>query len=165
MTLSSPPSNSDFVSYIDNPATLSRLIANLRGFVYRRRNDARWTMEFVSPGSRDLTGYDPHRFLVNGSIAFADLIARSDRKRVNERVRLAALDRRRTTVEYLIRTAHGSWLRVEDRLTPVVDAAGNVLAIEGIIDRAHYSYGTSWTPPPASDQARLAGLCTAHSSN
>jgi len=117
-------------------STLSRLIGNLRGFAYRRRADDRWTMDFVSTGCRDVTGYDPHRFMENGSIAFSDLIERSDRRRVNERVRLAARLRQRVTIRYMLRTAYGMWVQVEDRLTPVVNAAGQLLAIDGIIDHA-----------------------------
>ncbi|HEX2861008.1 MAG TPA: PAS domain-containing protein [Lacunisphaera sp.] len=131
-----PFSHSSFLEPAGCPGTLSRLLGNLSGFAYRRRHDARWTMEFISDGCRDVTGYDPHRFIANASIAFGDLVANNDRERVNERVRLAVLHRHRATVEYLLHTAHGAWLRVEDRLTPVFDAAGRLLAIEGIIDRA-----------------------------
>lgn len=104
-------------------------------------------MEFVSAGSRDITGYDPHRFLANGSIPFSDLIARSDRERVNERVRAAILQRRRARIEYLIRTAHGALVQIEDRFTPVVNAAGKLLAIEGIIDRARSDRCIAWSAP------------------
>lgn len=121
--------------FVNCHATLGRLIGNLGGFLYRRRHDRRWTMEFVSAGSRDITGYDPHRFLANGSLAFADLISRCDFERVNECVRDAIHQRRRASVEYFIRAAHGVWIQVEDRFTPVVSAAGKLLAIEGIIDR------------------------------
>src|SRR5687768_6468811 len=149
----------------DCHTTLARLIDNLKGFVYRRRHDARWTMEFISEGARDVTGYDPHRFLGDASVAFAELIAPADWTRLNERVRLAAQYRQRATLEYLIRTAHGTWLRVEDRLTPIVDSVGRVLAIEGIIDRANFSHGTSWTPPPARNEPQLGEYCADPSSN
>jgi PAS domain-containing protein len=147
----------------DCQATLARLIGNLSGFFYRRHLDLRWTMEFVSVGCRDLTGYDPHRFIANASIAFGDLIARADWKRVNDRVRFAVLHRERTTIEYRLRTAHGAWLKVEDRLTPVVGADGHVAAIEGIIDRAR----SSDSPIGATvfDEPRLAALCHSPSSN
>ena len=95
-------------------------------------------MEFVSAGCRDITGYDPHRFLANQSLAFADLIARRDWSRVNEQVSTAAQYGRRVTLDYSIRAAHGAWVQVEDRLTPVMNAAGKVLAIEGVIDCARY---------------------------
>jgi PAS domain-containing protein len=129
---------SNFLSCVDCRATLERLVGNISGFIYRRRHDARWTMEFVSAGCRDITGYDPHRFIANQSLAFADLIARPDWSRVNEQVSTAVQHGRRVTLDYLIRAAHGAWVQVEDRLTPVVNAAGKVLAIEGVIDRARW---------------------------
>lgn len=165
MNFTFPPPHAPCVKRVDGPATLSRLIGNLSGFVYRRRPDVRWTMEFVSPGCRDITGYDPHRFGVNGSIAFGDLIARADWKRVNERVRLAALHGQRASVEYLLRTAYGEWVQIEDRLTPIVSAAGKLLAIEGIIDRARCNQAKTGTHLPKSDHMRLTALCTSPSSN
>jgi PAS domain S-box-containing protein len=140
----------------DSQAMLARLIGNLSGFAYRRRHDARWTMEYVSEGCRDVTGYDPHRLIGNASLAFGTLIARSDRARVNERVRLAARLRQRITLEYRILAAHGALVRVEDRLTPIVDATGKVVAVEGIIDRARRDPA----PPgfPSSLAARRAAI-------
>ena len=164
MNLTYTPSASSKSYGTDCRATLDRLIGNLSGFVYRRRHDAYWTMEFVSPSCLDVTGYEPHRLIGNASIAFANLISRSDWKRVNERVRMAALNRQRTTIEYRVRVAHGAWIEVEDRLTPVVDAAGNVLAIEGVIDRAR----SERAKPRASlspDETRLTAICSSPSSN
>lgn len=165
MNLAFPSTSAHFVKCVDCHATLTRLIGNLSGFLYRRRPDPRWTMEFVSAGCRDITGYDPHRFIANGSLAFSDLIARSDWNRVNEQVRLAALHRQRATIEYLIRNAHGAWLQVEDRLTPVVNGAGKVLAIEGIIDRARCAHPTTRPSLPEADETRRAALSTSPSSN
>jgi PAS domain S-box-containing protein len=165
MNVAPSASNLTFVSGLDPEATLSRLIGNLSGFVYRRRNDGRWTMEFVSDGCRDLTGYDPHRFIGNASIAFGELIARTDWQRVNDRVRIAAQRRQRTTIEYVIRTAHGTWVQVEDRLTPIVNSTGQVLAVEGIIDRARCHHVMSEAPLPKIEESHFAGLCTSASSN
>ena len=151
-----------FATCADCRATLQRLIDNLSGFLYRRRLDTQWTMEFVSAGIRDITGYDSHRFIANASIAFGDLIARSDWKRVNERVFLAASRRQRATVEYMIRTAHGDWLRVEDRFTPVLNTDGEVLAIEGIMDRVRCFHGSigaeSSAAFPPEGFVQLAGM-------
>jgi|GEM_PF-3192983 len=157
----SPPSDFRFTNCVDCEATLTRLLGNLSGFAYRRHHDARWTMDFVSEGGRDVTGYDPHRFIANTSLAFGDLIARADRSRADECVRLAVAQRQRATVEYRIRTAHGAWTLVEDRFAPVFNAAGQVLAIEGIIDRARRPHPSSWPrarrphPPGSPDTALL----------
>jgi len=147
MNLIFPPDTSPFVKCADCRAILGRLLGNLGGFLYRRQHDRRWTMDFLSAESRDITGYDPHRFLAKGSIAFANLIARSDWERVNETVRVAILQRRRATVEYLIRTASGALVQVEDRFTPVVNEDGKLLAIEGIIDRSRSDRCIAWSAP------------------
>lgn len=115
---------------------LMRLIDNLSGFVYRRKHDGAWTMEFVSRACRDLTGYDPHRFIGNASLAFADLIAPEDRKRAFAAVDAAVSGGRRGRTTYRIRAAHGSMIVVDDRFSPVRAASGETVAIEGVIDRA-----------------------------
>jgi PAS domain-containing protein len=125
-----------FPATADPTAMLARLVATTRGFVYRRRHDPAWTMEFVSDGCRDVTGYDPHRFIANESLSFADLIHPADRDRVERGVAGAIEHRRRRTLRYRIRTAYGALVSVEDRLLPVFDARGAVTAIEGIIDLA-----------------------------
>lgn len=147
-----------FANRPDCSDTLGRLIGNLSGFVYRRRFDERWTMDFVSAGCRDITGYEPHRFIDNASIAFGDLISPIDRDRVNERVRLAVQLRQRVSVHYSIRVAHGALVRVEDRLTPIFDATGKVLAIEGIIDRARCGPSPATITLPALAVLHLAAL-------
>ncbi len=149
LSSSTPPvAVPSYVACIDCRDAFARLLGNLSGFAYRRRHDSRWTMEFVGEGCRDVLGYDPHRFIGNASIAFGELVARADWRRVNERVRLAAWHRQRATVEYHVRSAHGALVLIEDRFTPVINAAGELLAIEGIIDRPRpEKTGATPTPP------------------
>ncbi len=66
---------------------LFTLMANLPGMVYRRRNDQRWTMAFVSNGSLALTGYQPADLIDNQTMAMDDLIHPADRQAVREMVR------------------------------------------------------------------------------
>ena len=140
-------------------AMLTRLVGNLRGFAYRRRHDSRWTMDFISDGCRNITGYDPHRFMANASIAFSDLITPPDRRRVNERIRLAVLHRRRVMVNYLLQTAHGALVPVEDRLMPIFNSAGKLLAIEGVVDQVRSSHAASEALLPETAEARKAETC------
>jgi PAS domain S-box-containing protein len=52
----------------------STLVGNLPGFVYRCHNDRNWTMEFISEGCREITGYAPEDFIGNRKLAFNDII-------------------------------------------------------------------------------------------
>lgn len=159
MSALTPPSDFRLTHCVDCAATLTRLLGNLSGFAYRRRHDARWTMDFISAGVRDVTGYDPHRFVANASLAFGDLIARADRARVEECVARAVAHRHRAIVEYRLRTAHGAWTLVEDRFAPVFNATGQLLAIEGIIDRARRPLPSAW--PRARRRSPTGGPDTA----
>lgn len=111
-------------------------------YAYLPSNDS-----IVSMHELRARNYDPHRSLANGSIAFAGLIARSSWERGNERVCLAVLHRGRATIEYLIRTADGALVEVEDCFTPVVSSAGKLLPIEGSIVRARSDRAIAWSAP------------------
>jgi PAS domain-containing protein len=50
------------------------LFSNLPGMAYRCRNDGFWTMEFVSAGCRELTGYDPEELVGNRTTSFEAII-------------------------------------------------------------------------------------------
>lgn len=155
MNLPLTPLGSPCLHPFGHTATLTRLIGNLRGFAYRRRHDPRWTMDYISEGCRDVTGYDPHRFMPKASIAFAALIAPADRRQANERIQLAVRHRHRVRVDYRLTTAHGALVPLEDRLTPVFDSAGKLLAIEGVVDFAR-SLDPTMSPAP-SDRRRQRG--------
>jgi len=73
---------------------LSTLMSNLPGMAYRCINDEYWTMEFISDGCFDLTGYKPADLVGNKTLAFADLIHPDDRKLVADSVHAALLSNR-----------------------------------------------------------------------
>jgi PAS domain S-box-containing protein len=85
---------------------LSTLIANLPGAAYRCRNDKNWTMEFVSEGTRALTGYAPEDF-VGSRVAYGSLVHEEDRERCWRSTQEALRTGQPYTMEYRIRTADG----------------------------------------------------------
>ena len=58
------------------------LLGNLPGIAYRCRNDRDWTMEFISEGCWELTGYSSYDLTLNRTRSFNDLIVPGDREQV-----------------------------------------------------------------------------------
>ena len=86
---------------------LTTLLSNLPGMAYRCRNDAEWTMEFVSAGVRQLTGYAPEDIIGNRRISYGRIIVPEDRDRVWNQVQKALAQKVPFILEYRIRTVTG----------------------------------------------------------
>src|SRR4051812_37644059 len=99
----------------DHAPMLETLLGNLPGMVYRCRNDADWTMLFVSEGSRELTGRAPADFCIHRKVTFGDLIVAEDRARVWETVQAALAKRVAFELRYRITTAAGAQKWVWER--------------------------------------------------
>jgi diguanylate cyclase (GGDEF)-like protein/PAS domain S-box-containing protein len=110
------------------------LLANLDGMVYRCRDDAEWTMEFVSEGCARLTGYAPEDLLLNGRVSYEELTHPDDRARVRDTIHAAVKQNRRFQVEYRIQHADGRVRYVWEHGVGVRDRHGRVTAIEGIVE-------------------------------
>ena len=117
----------------ESQRSLSTLLSNLPGIAYRCRNDRNWTMEFVSKGCFDLTGYAPADLIDNRKIAYGQLIHADDRAGVWHDVQLALAENMPFQVTYRITTATGQELWVWEQGQGVFSAEGNLLAIEGFI--------------------------------
>jgi len=113
--------------------TLSTLMGNLPGMAYRRRNDADWTMEFVSEGSAGLIGYVPSALIGNRMASYYNLIHPDDREPVGEQVQAALELMRPYVVEYRIRTAAAEDKWVWEKGEGVFSTEGDIEALEGFI--------------------------------
>ncbi|MDZ7721449.1 MAG: PAS domain S-box protein [candidate division KSB1 bacterium] len=111
---------------------LNLLIDNLDGFAYRCADDADWTMEYVSKGVRDLTGYPPEDFINNDKRAYASVILPEDRQRVEREVQRGLQRKASFIVEYRIQAADGQVKWVWERGKGVYKK-NKLLALEGFI--------------------------------
>jgi diguanylate cyclase (GGDEF)-like protein/PAS domain S-box-containing protein len=112
---------------------LKTLLSNVHGMVYRCRDDADWTMEFVSEGCERVTGHEPRELLYNHRVSYESLTHPEDQLWVREAVREALKRRQPFDLEYRILHADGGVRWVWDRGIAVLDAQGQILAIEGLI--------------------------------
>lgn len=95
---------------------LSALIGNLPGTAYRGRNDSARSMDFVSAGIVELTGYLPDE-LSSGAVKFADLIVHEDKKRVIFELAKAVEEKRSFQLVYRLNKRGGAvrWVREQGR--------------------------------------------------
>ncbi len=113
--------------------SLSNLLDGLPMMVYRCRNNRHWSMEYVSAGCLDLTGY-PAELLVNSrSLAFDSLIHAEDRERVWSQVQAGLIERRAFAFEYRLLCADGALKGVLERGRGIYSDNGGVLGLEGVV--------------------------------
>jgi PAS domain S-box-containing protein len=114
---------------------LQTLMSNLPGMAYRRHLDPAWTMELVSEGGVDLTGYDSATLTAgdgNGN-TYIHLVHPEDRERVNREIQQAVEVDQPFAVTYRITHATGQVRWVEDKGRRVCPDEGGCLAIEGFV--------------------------------
>ena len=111
---------------------LSVTMNNLRGVVYRCKNETHWPMEFVSQGVADLTGYLPEEFVGTSLVSFGKLIHEDDRSRVWHKIQKHVEDRSPYTIEYRIFAKDGSVKWVWERGQGIFEGE-QLIALEGFI--------------------------------
>ena len=113
---------------------LATLMSNLDGMVYRCRYDSQWTMEFVSEGCYQLTGYRPEDLILNNVISYEELEHPDDRAHVRAEISVALAEKRRFLVEYRIQCRDDRIKWVWERGVGIYDDKGDVVTLEGFIE-------------------------------
>lgn len=116
-----------------NERQLSNLMANLPGMAYRSKLDHNWTMEYVSNGCFELTGYQPEELINNFKISFAEIIHPEDRENVYRVIRNSVQKKIPYQLLYRIRTKDGSQKWVWEKGNAVFTRSSRVDALEGFI--------------------------------
>ncbi|MFY0542196.1 PAS domain-containing protein [Nannocystis pusilla] len=114
------------------PCDLAALIDSLPGMVYRCRADRVWTLDYVSAGALELTGYRPDELLASERRAYADLIIAMDRRAVEAAVETAVAAGQSFTIEYRIRDRAGRLKHVWER-GRLLRGEGTAAVLEGFI--------------------------------
>lgn len=109
-------------------------LSHLPGMVFRCRQDHDRTMEFVSEGCRDITGYDPADLVENQVLSYRQLIYSKDREMVREEIDRALRERRHYQISYRIQTRVGEEKWVWEQGDGIFARPGeDATVVEGVI--------------------------------
>jgi len=112
---------------------IEQLLNQLPGMLYRCKYDESWTMEFLSDGCKELTGYSKKEMLYNKKIAYASIIHEDDYDWTFEAVITALRERKPFNYEYRIISKNGSIKWVWEQGLAVYNENNEILYIEGFI--------------------------------
>ena len=112
---------------------LAGLVDDLPGFVYRCKNDENWTMDFVSSGCKDITGYEPDDFVANKKLSYNDLICPVYKNEIKAKWDIAIQNKQFCELEYKICHADGSQRWFWERGHAVYNDEGEVDYLDGFI--------------------------------
>ncbi|NLA92724.1 MAG: EAL domain-containing protein, partial [Spirochaetales bacterium] len=109
------------------------LLSHLPGVAYRCKYDPEWTMEYISEGCKELTGYAPADLINNSRISFNSIVAPEYREKLWLEWSEVVKTKEEIEVEYEIIDAQGERKWVLERGQAVYSPTGEVVSIEGII--------------------------------
>ncbi len=116
-----------------NNRNLSGLLNRMPAMLYRGRNDTRWTMEYISDGCTELTGYTRDQLLNQPQLSIGALIHPEDAGRVWETVQESLQQHQCFELNYRLMHADGDYRHVTEKGTGIYSITGAVLSIEGVI--------------------------------
>lgn len=118
---------------IESERSKAVLLSNLPGMAYRCNYDRDWTMQFVSEGCYELTGYKASSLINNKDLSFNDLIAPEYQVLLWNAWKRTLSKKKPFKHEYEIMTSKGQRKWVLEMGQGIFDESGVVIALEGII--------------------------------
>jgi PAS domain S-box-containing protein len=112
---------------------LETLMSNLPGMAYRCKNDANWTMEFVSEGCEELTGYSSEDLIDNKKLSYGSLIHPDDTQKVWDEIQLSLSQKIPFQVYYRIIDVNSQTKFILEKGKGIFSDEGELLALEGFM--------------------------------
>ncbi|OCR00747.1 histidine kinase [Oscillatoriales cyanobacterium USR001] len=117
----------------ESQRALATLMGNLPGMAYRFRNDDNRSLEFVSEGCYQLTGYHPQEFIGEYKVSLSEITHPEDQERLWTAVQIALQENRPYQLTYRITSKAGDVKWIWEQGIGVCSNSGEVLALEGLI--------------------------------
>ena len=112
---------------------LDLLLSNLPGMAYKCANNLNWTMQFVSEGCYQLTGYRKDELINDKVVSYSNLIHKDDQLLVYETVQNAVNNHESYTIIYRINTWQGLEKWVWEKGRAIYNDKGDVICLEGFV--------------------------------
>ena len=111
----------------------SVFFSHIPGMAYRCKDNHNYTMEFVSEGCYDLTGYQPEDLIGDREISYYQIISPEFREPVRAEWKKVLMEGKDYRDEYEIITKSGERKWVLELAQGIYDNEGKVEALEGIV--------------------------------
>lgn len=118
---------------IESERSKSVLLSHLPGLAYRCNYDTERTMQYVSDGCLELTGYSPESLLYNKELSFKEIVAPEFRESVWKKWHYCLISQSSFNYEYEIITARGERKWVLEMGEGIFNENSEIKALEGII--------------------------------
>lgn len=117
----------------DREKKYKALVSNVPGVIFQCRNDAEWTMEFISHKIESITGYAAASFINNRERSYASIIHEDDAEMVVQSVEASLGSSQPYALDYRIIHADGSIRWIYENAQGIYSDEGDLLYIYGVI--------------------------------
>ncbi|MCI0448961.1 MAG: GAF domain-containing protein [Chlorobi bacterium] len=120
--------------FTESQRFLSTLISNLPGYVYRviKKSDS-WSIQYISEGVFDLTGYSTKELLQNGRLYYGLIVYEEDKESARKTVTESLKEKKPYQITYRIKCADGDIKWVWEQGRGVYSDDGQLIATEGFV--------------------------------